>query len=1188
MQKISELLEKIIVRAEQWQDQGKYLKSKGEKDFHGQMNKMVEQPLNKVFLTELIDKSFRPRSPYRTADLINGVVKRYGIPNIFSSFESFLMIVFRSLGKLFAPIAIPQVVLQIQTKTSVAILHGGKTEIERHIKKRGRENTVVNLNLIGEVVLSEQEADHKLNSYLQALQVPSINYLSIKISNIYSQISSLDFEKTVKVLSERLATIYQTAVKHKSIDGSSKFVNLDMEEYRDLEMTIEVFKRTLDQQEFKNLSAGIVLQAYLPDSYSWLQDLSDWAKGRVENGGAPIKIRLVKGANMDMEQTEASQRHWEQAPFSSKVETDAHYKKMLLYLLDESRTASVRVGLASHNIFEIAFAYEVAKENNCLEAIDFEILEGMADGTRKVLLSEGLPVLLYTPIADKDNFINSIAYFVRRLDENTAPDNFLTHSFDLDTAGESWQMLEGKFRDSVDLINKVSSNPRRCQNRLDWKQVRDRPDSKEFIPEPDTDWNLVQNREWALQIRDQWKKESPKDQVVIPLVINGECIDFRETRPVYDANTQIEIAQHAVCNQDDVDLAFKIGREQNEWAEMSFEERHKILMQVAQELCSKRGDLIGVAAAEVGKTFAEADTEVSEAIDFAEFYPRSMESFTSRDNLSIGSRGIGLVIPPWNFPIAIPAGGIIASLAAGNNTIVKPAPQSVFCAYTLCQAFWSAGVPASALQFLPADNNPHGTYMIKHPDVNFVIFTGSTKTGLYMLDQRSDLSLYAETGGKNATIVTAASDRDTAIKNVIHSAFGNSGQKCSATSLLILEKEVFEDDSFKQKLLESTKSIHVGSSWNFGTKVGPLVNPNTGNLKVLLDKMSESEWLLKPRVDPDNERILSPGIIWGIDQSHFSYQNELFAPVLSVMKAEDLNHAIRIANETGYGLTSGLETLDESEVDIWKENLDAGNLYVNRPTTGAIVMRQPFGGYHKSAIGAGIKAGGPNYVQQFVSIKEKGLPKSQNSDHRLVKLVKVFCDDMGVDKDFEQKLVTATGSYVYEFESVFSQETDYFQIRGEENVFRYKSLNDILLVFDADRLLDSCLLLSAATFAKTRVSVLIRKGNDKEALKALSSLIERIQTQDLGHFEILDARLEDLSEHLFSYERIRFVSTDLVNENVQLEANRNGKYLFTQKPYLDGRLELLNYFKEQSVSYSYHRYGNLGIRGIQKKKNHDH
>jgi RHH-type proline utilization regulon transcriptional repressor/proline dehydrogenase/delta 1-pyrroline-5-carboxylate dehydrogenase len=511
----------------------------------------------------------------------------------------------------------------------------------------------------------------------------------------------------------------------------------------------------------------------------------------------------------------------------------------------------------------------------------------------------------------------------------------------------------------------------------------------------------------------------------------------------------------------------------------------------------------------------------------------------------------------------------------------------------LCQAFWKAGIPSSALQFLPTNNDPEGTYLISHPKIDFTIFTGSTRTGLFILERQQNSTLFAETGGKNATIVTAAADRELAIKNILHSAFGNSGQKCSATSLVILEEEVFYDDSFKSKLVEGIKSLKTGKSWNFGSKVGPLANSIGGNLKEVIEKQ-DGNWEVEPELNPKNDHMLSPGLIWGIDTSHYTYSHELFGPIVSVMKATDLKEAIYLVNNTGYGLTTGLESLDEKEIDYWKNNIEAGNLYINRSTTGAVVLRQPFGGIKKSSIGAGIKAGGPNYVQQFTNITETDIPEIESADHEIVNLVRKFLVEnesiMNAlnEAGFSEKLIAAADSYAYEYDHHFSKETDYFQLRGEENIFRYNPVKEVFVVLNqSDSLIDACAVLLAAALFQINVSIGFQnKGsfnpNVLEVIKnfiAVLNIFSKVSTIEIISHELNDTFITD---NITNYERLRVCSKGNLSKEVKTVANKLGKHIFDSKPKIDGRLELLNYVNEQSISYAYHRYGNLGIRGIKK------
>src|ERR1017187_5821919 len=404
---------------------------------------------------------------------------------------------------------------------------------------------------------------------------------------------------------------------------------------------------------------------------------------------------------------------------------------------------------------------------------------------------------------------------------------------------------------------------------------------------------------------------------------------------------------------------------------MPAEKRFGILGRVAQELRVARGDLMGAALAEGGKTFLESDPEVSEAVDFLEFYRSAARWWQEMPALKTRGTGVVVVVSPWNFPIAIPCGGMAAALAAGNTVILKPASDTVLTAWELCQCFWRAGVSKNALQFVTCSGSGEGRKLVNQPKVNAVILTGGTETARGLLRENPRLNLFAETGGKNATMVTALADRDQAVKHILHSAFSHAGQKCSATSLLLLEAEVYNDPSFRRTLCEAVQSIPVGSAWKLETKMGPLIRPPAGDLENALKVLEPGEeWAVMPQNAGGNPRLWSPGVKYGVQAGSCTHLTEFFGPLLAVMRFDKLSEGVALVNQTGYGLTSGLESLDEREWDYWKENVRAGNLYINRVTTGAVVLRQPFGGSGKSCFGPGLKAGGPNYVAQFMEFED--------------------------------------------------------------------------------------------------------------------------------------------------------------------------------------------------------------------------
>ncbi len=1191
-----EVMNRAVELATKWQQVATLKLSDFENTFHSKMQKLLNNPIDKIFLIELMDQSFRSHDVSRVEDQIDYLFSKYGMATFFTSSERFLVFLFRHAGTYIPQISIPLFVENIRQDTNRVVLPADDKQLNKHLKQRRSNNTRVNVNLIGEVVLGEAEAQGRIDKYMKALENPNIDYLSIKISTVYSQINPLAFDQTVEDIVPRIQKIYKQAKKHKfkNRDGveSEKFVNLDMEEYRDLSITVEAFKKALEDPELFDYHAGIVLQAYLPDAHLWQQNLTEWAKKRVAAGGAPIKVRLVKGANHEMEKTEASHRGWRLATYTDKIDTDSNYKIMATYGLLPENVKAVHLGAASHNLFELAYALELATENQVLPYFSIEMLEGMSEAARAAIADvSGQNVILYAPIAGKEQFTNAIAYLVRRLDENTSEDNFIRYSFGLTVDSPEWSMLREKFIQSFDNCEGLFVGQKRKQNRLDenWDNFQGGTfHTYRFENEPDTDFILEANRKWAHKICERWKKAPGDDLPTVPVVVGGKDLtgDREVVRRIDKSQLKEEVycGQYARATAEDLKTAVDVASEDpDRWRSLSRRQRHEILSNVANEVRSRRGDLIGVAAAEVGKVFTETDVEVSEAVDFVEYYSESTRYFESLKNIRFRGKGVGLVTPPWNFPIAIPLGGVAASLAAGNTVIIKPASDAVLCAYQMCLCFWNAGVSKNTLQFVPCPGSMAEEYLIKNDKIDFVILTGGESTAQKMLKARPSLFLSAETGGKDATIVTAMADREQAIKNVVHSAFSNSGQKCSATSLLVLENEVYFDRKFQEALVDAAQSLSVGSVWDLKNKIGTLAGPVSGELKHALENLEGGEsWVLKPDYADENEYMLKPSIKWGVREGSFCHMTELFGPCLSVMRADDLEHAVRIVNSTGYGLTSGIESLDEREVDYWRKNIRAGNLYINRGTTGAIVLRQPFGGLGKSAIGSGRKAGIHNYITQFMEFEEVRRPN--NDEQRSSKLAKL-ASRWDTDSRFASysddiaKLQAALQSYMQNKEKEFSVERDFFKLRGEDNIFRYLKLNSVAIrVCEGDGLFDSMARILAAKVCGVQVRVSL----ESEMMDTVSQFLFRYSPKILGDGDIIKRESEsDFCRCFAQVDRIMYSDASKISDTIYESAAQELKFIVRNPPLMEGRLELLNFHEEQSISHSYHRYGNLGARGIQ-------
>ena len=532
------------------------VESSSERAKQKQLARMVNDPMGKVFVTRLTDQCFRSDNRWRVADQITNLINTYGVPRFLGRFQRMQLSFFSALGPSIGQYFVPLIRRLVRSETSSVILPGETDPLSSHIAMRRKQGVRVNINHLGEAILGEEEAQRRLQMYLDDLTRPDIEYISVKVSTIYSQINLLGWDHTLAVLSDRLKQLYSAAKNNFYIDAKGnkrpKFVNLDMEEYRDVRLTVELFTTVLDDAEFYDYSAGIVLQAYLPDAHLYQQQLTTWAMQRVAHGGAPIKIRLVKGANLAMEKVEASLKGWEQAPYLTKSEVDANYKRMMEYGCMPEHAAAVRMGIASHNLFDIAYGMLLREEYGVSKSVSFEMLEGMADALRQVVQTLSGGMLLYCPTATKDEFQYAVAYLTRRLDENTASENFLRTLFDLKQGSRTWNEQVDYFSKACEEASSVSCQPRRPQNRLE--KPRRQEFQSPFVNEADTDWSLPQNFIWAQRILHEWRQ---KPLLQIPIVIGGtECFDKCRTVTKEDPSIlHKEIYIHALADKAHIETA---------------------------------------------------------------------------------------------------------------------------------------------------------------------------------------------------------------------------------------------------------------------------------------------------------------------------------------------------------------------------------------------------------------------------------------------------------------------------------------------------------------------------------------------------------------------------------------------------------------------------------------------------------
>ena len=1100
------LIEDAVARVRGWIVRARQMESQADRQSARRLSGVVGDPAGLRFTMRLVDRVIRPEDATVAARQLARLVRDEQLPRFLSWHDRLLLWGGARLGSILPKVVMSLAQRRVQSLVGHLVADADPVELARFLNARGDLGFKLNVNLLGEAVLGDAEARHRHDEILRLLEEPFVDYVSVKVSAIVSQLNHWDFDGCLEHVSEKLAPLLLAAARQ----SPPVFVNLDMEEYHDLELTTAVFKRVLETPELHHTDAGIVLQAYLPDSFPALQELVKWAnqrRKRTVHGqtGGSIKIRLVKGANLAMERVEAAMRGWEQAPYATKAETDANYKRCLDWMLHSERMMAARVGVASHNLFDMAFAQVLAEQRGVADRVEFEMLQGMAPAFAQIIREDSDGLLQYVPVVAASGFDVAISYLFRRLEENAAKENFIGSLFDLEAHGPGFEAEAAKFAAAVRDRWTVSSGPRRTQNRLastpasssagllaggDYVSSPD-IDGGPFTNEPDTDPALDPNRDWAQSI------------------IESGAAPPRA--PVTSACSAVD------------DIVATAAQAQPEWAALPASTRGAVLHRVAERLSDRRGDLVAAMVHEANKVISQADPEVSEAIDFARYYGQAALGLDPKAaTWSFHPLGVVAVVPPWNFPVAIPAGGVLAALAAGNAVILKPAPETPRCAEIVAECCWEAGVPPAVLLFLRVLDDEAGQHLISHRDVDGVILTGGLDTAARFRSWAPDTKLFAETSGKNAMVITPHADIDLAVADLVSSAFGHSGQKCSAASLAICVGKVYESPRFRSQLVDAVSSLRVGPATELSSVVGPVIAEPTGKLRRALNQLEDQErWLVEPRqLAP---AIWSPGVRADVAPGSWFHHTECFGPVLGLMPARDLDEAIKIQNATPYGLTGGIHTLDPSEVEHWLESVEIGNAYVNRPTTGAIVQRQPFGGWKQSSVGPGAKAGGPNYVAQLGVWHDVADP-----------------DDTWLAQAIESDAVA--------WAEHFSVEHDPSGLFCEANIFRYRPIK--------------------------RIAARVESGVHEQQVRRVLAAAERCgvpvelsrkTTETPAEFA---ARLPNLG-----VERVRLIG-DCPGE-IRTAAHAANIHVVDNPITGNGRVELLHYLKEQSISQTLHRYGNL-------------
>ena len=826
------------------------------------------------------------------------------------------------------------------------------------------------LDLLGEATISEAECEDYKNKYLEMISSlaepvnnwnenslldishgshsPKLNF-SIKLSSLYSQISSAAPQESINAICKQLRPILRTAISHDA------FITIDMEQYDYKHIILGCFRQIIMEDEFKSWPhLGLAMQAYLKETYQDLFNLIELLNTR----GTPITIRLVRGAYWDYETVIAKQNNWHCPVWENKNDTDYNYEKCLTLLL-QSNTL-IHTAIATHNPRSIAFSMTLINQLNLNnDQFEFQMLYGMADALKPALIKLGFRLRIYVPYGET---LPGMAYLVRRLLENSSSQNLINSGF----GQQNKPLHSDSFNAPVatqQTIHLKSIDKKRFKN-FSFLRFIDKKQSHQF----QDNINQVKNK-----LGDKY-----------PLIINGKNIFTDVTITSYNPANPLQIigsvssANHNFADQalTAADKTFKI------WSNTPVRQRADYLRRVAALLSKRRMEFAAWEIFEAGKNWQEADADVCEAIDFLNYYALQAEIISKGENINISGEfnhinyracGVCLIISPWNFPLAIMCGMLSAAIVTGNTCILKPSSLTPVVAAKFMQLWQEVNIPDGVINFLPGSGKVVGEYLARKPNVNIISFTGSQQVGTNLLkiaariqpEQSHIKKVIAEMGGKNTIIVDNDADLDDAVLGVVHSAFCFQGQKCSATSRVIVVGNIYK--TFVKRLIETTSSLTSGSPENPFNLLGPVIDKNSYDRITNIIKLGQQTATLhnyEAATDTENGYFIKPCIFTDVDPLSPLAQEEIFGPVLSVIKADDFISAINIANNTRYALTGGIYSRQPSHIEYAQKEFYVGNLYINRKTTGAMVHRQPFGGFKMS--GTGNKAGGESYLHQFM------------------------------------------------------------------------------------------------------------------------------------------------------------------------------------------------------------------------------
>lgn len=1092
----------------------------------------MEGAPGREFALRLADQALRPPRAERAASQLADLVHLGGVPSCLSWHERGPLM----LAAEMAPV-LPETVMPLVRW----LVRRGADGVMRTVRPGGPIDGLdrwqgagarLDLGIVGAAVLGEEAAERRLASHVQCLEATECAAVSVSIDTICPGIDVLAHENTLERVKEPLRVLFRSAMKR------AKWVSLDSERFRHLALMMDAFRDVLEEDEFTGMEAGITLRSCFPESFRIQKELTEWAGERVADGGAPVRLRLAKGSSILEERSDASRHGWEDASFGRRQEVDANFLRMLHYACQPDHAAVVGVGVGCSHLFDMALILLLRAREGVEGRVELEMEEGVANHQVRVLGRLAGGMLVRAPVLESEGVEGVVTCLERRWD---AASEMVYPGLDgMVPVQGRWQWQRDRFVEACGKRGSLPVRSRREQNREIEYAVLDL--GAGFQNVPDTDWTREENRDWI-------GRTLADEQ-------SGEACEIRgggDEVGLEPGESGREICRYALAGAAEVertmvraDAAWRV------WGE-EVSGRRRMLKEAGCGLSRQRDRLIAVIVGDTGRSVTEADREVSAAVDLANYYADGFWWPGLGDGVSADPLGVVVVAPPWGAPLAAACGGVLAALMGGNAVVLKPSRQAVLVAWRLVETLWESGVPEGLLHFLPVGDDGIGRALMTDQRVKAVVLHGRYETVAEFLDWKPEMRLMAATGGRNAILITAATDRDRAVRDLVRSAFVRSGQSEESASLGILEAEIHDDPAFTSRLRDAAASLPTGPGRDLASVVTPLIGPPDEDLERALTCLDEGEeWLLRPKHRGGN--LWSPGIRIGVRPDSWFARTICRGPVLGLIRATDFEDGLRIQNAGVFGLAAGLQSLDAREVRLWRERVTAGHATVNGPLGGGVVRRQPTGGWKQSTVGPAAQVGGPNFVRHLAVWKEKGLPTVWGECPE-------WLTDMGralerAVPEASVRIAASAGSYAHWWTEEFSQAHDPAPVVGESNQFRYRPLRAVICRVDGMAPADVGLVCMAAR--RCGVDLECSGTDGPWRLVARAAGVPAVEESESALIGRLTGQVD----------AIRLVAARPALHRAAFEA---GVRVADGAVMANGRLELPHYLREQTVRTVAHR-----------------